>query len=102
MKKVMPCWKNSVYRLKTLKKTDKLWQRNQLRIDPETHDKLYYIAEYKGRSGNGQVLHLIRRCIEDFEKEHGKIDLKEPSAIFNLTLAAINCQLEWSAYIKAE
>ena len=22
--------------------------------------------------------------------------------IFNLTLAAINCQLEWSAYIKAE
>ena len=50
-----------------------------LRIDSETHDKLYYIAEYEGRSGNGQILHLIRRCIEDFEKEHGKIELKEPS-----------------------
>lgn len=46
-----------------------------LRIDAETHDKIFYIAEYEGRSGSGQIMHLIRRCIADFEKEHGKIEL---------------------------
>lgn len=48
-----------------------------LRIDSETHDKIFYIAEYEGRSGSGQIMHLIRRCIADFEKEHGKIDLSQ-------------------------
>lgn len=44
-----------------------------LRIDSETHMKLHYIAKYEGRSGNGQVLYLIRKCIADFEQEHGEI-----------------------------
>ncbi|MDY3986087.1 hypothetical protein [Dysosmobacter sp.] len=47
-----------------------------LRIDQETHYKLHYIAKYEGRSGNGQVLYLIRKCIADFEQEHGVIDIK--------------------------
>ena len=25
-----------------------------IRFDKETHDKLFYIAEYEGRSGSGQ------------------------------------------------
>ncbi len=42
-------------------------------IDQETHDKLFYIAKYEGRTGSGQIMYLIRRCIMDFEQEHGKI-----------------------------
>ncbi|MBR4078374.1 MAG: hypothetical protein IKK17_07190 [Oscillospiraceae bacterium] len=47
-----------------------------LRIDSETHGKLQYIARYEGRSINGEVLYLIRREIERYEKEHGKIDMQ--------------------------
>ena len=46
-----------------------------IRFDKESHDKLFYIAEYEGRSGSGQILYLIRKCITEFENEHGKIDL---------------------------
>ena len=44
-----------------------------LRIDSETHYKLQYIAQYEGRSINGKVLYLIRKELERFEKDHGKI-----------------------------
>ena len=37
-----------------------------IEIDPELHYKLHYIAKYEGRSGNGQILYLIRQCIRDF------------------------------------
>lgn len=46
-----------------------------LRIDSELHYKLHYISKYEGRSANGEVIYLIRRAIEDFEKQHGKIEL---------------------------
>ena len=39
-------------------------------------DKVSYIADYEGRSTNSQVLVLLRSCITQFEKEHGKIDGK--------------------------
>ena len=45
-----------------------------LRIDSDTHFKLQYISQYEGRSINGEVLYLIRKEIERFEKEHGKIE----------------------------
>ncbi len=45
-----------------------------IEIDPELLYKLQYIAKYEGRSGNGQILYLIRKCIADFEKTEGKID----------------------------
>lgn len=48
-----------------------------IRFDTETHDKLFYIAEYEGRSGSGQILYLIRRCIAEFEEAHGKIALED-------------------------
>ena len=44
-----------------------------IEIDPELHFKLHYIAKYEGRSANGQILYLIRRCINEFEKENGEI-----------------------------
>ncbi|MBR2879444.1 MAG: hypothetical protein IKC02_02090 [Oscillospiraceae bacterium] len=48
-----------------------------LRFDSDTHYKLKYIAEYEGRSINKQVLHLIHKCIREFEKENGIIEVAE-------------------------
>ena len=48
-----------------------------LRIDAETHYKLHYIAQYEGRSGNGEILYLLRRHIADFEEKHGPIKRDE-------------------------
>ncbi len=39
-----------------------------LRIDSDTHKKLKDMAEYDGRSINGEVLYLIRQAIRDYEK----------------------------------
>ena len=50
-----------------------------IRIDPETHYKLHYVAKSEGRSGNGQILYLIRQCIAEFEAKNGEIPWKEPS-----------------------
>ncbi len=44
-----------------------------IEVDPELHYKLHYIAKYEGRSANGQILYLIRRCIKEFEKADGEI-----------------------------
>jgi hypothetical protein len=41
-----------------------------LRIDSETHKKLKNLAEYEGRSINGEVLYLIRQAILKYEQEH--------------------------------
>ncbi len=40
-----------------------------LRIDEETHKKLKDMAEYDGRSINGEVLFLIRQAIREFESK---------------------------------
>lgn len=48
-----------------------------LRISPQVHQKLQYIAAYEGRTLNGQVYYLIRKCVREFEKEHGPIDEEE-------------------------
>lgn len=44
-----------------------------LRIDSETHEKLKNLAEYDGRSINGEVIYLIRQAILRHEKEQGKV-----------------------------
>lgn len=40
-----------------------------IRIDDEMLDKLHVIADYEARSANGQIIILIRNCIEEFKKE---------------------------------
>lgn len=40
-----------------------------IRIDEEMLHKLHVVADYEGRSANGQVLVLIRDCIEAYEKK---------------------------------
>jgi hypothetical protein len=42
-----------------------------LRIDKDTHEKLKSLAEYEGRSINGEVIYLIRQAILKHEKEQG-------------------------------
>ena len=44
-----------------------------IRIEEEMLDKLHVVADYEGRSANGQILVLIRDLIEDYEKRHGEI-----------------------------
>ncbi len=43
-----------------------------IRIDEDLLNKLHQVADYEGRSANSQILFLIRKCVEDFEKKHGK------------------------------
>lgn len=45
-----------------------------LRIPEKQLNKLQYIAEYNARSCNKEIELLIRRHIEHFEKENGKIN----------------------------
>ena len=44
-----------------------------VRIDSELLDQLHVVADYEGRSANSQILVLIRKCVEAYEKEHGPI-----------------------------
>lgn len=44
-----------------------------LRIDSETHKKLKNLADYEGRSINGQVLYLIRQAIAKHEHDNGPL-----------------------------
>ncbi len=47
-----------------------------IEIDPELHYKLHYISKYEGRSANGQILYLIRKCIREFEDQEGEIEVE--------------------------
>lgn len=44
-----------------------------LRVDSETHRKLKSLAEYNGRSINGEILYLIRQAIAKHEQEQGEL-----------------------------
>ena len=48
-----------------------------LEISPDLHYKLHYIAKYEGRSGNGQIMYLLRKCIKEFEEKEGVIELPD-------------------------
>ena len=51
--------------------------RFTMRISQELLDKLEYIARYESRTKNGELEHMIRLRIQEFEKEHGTITLKD-------------------------
>lgn len=48
-----------------------------IRMDKPTHDKIQYVAAFEGRSMSGQIVHLMQKCIRDFEKEHGPITVED-------------------------
>lgn len=47
-----------------------------IEIDKELHYKLHYVAKFEGRSGNGEILYLLRKYISEFEKEYGEIKVE--------------------------
>ena len=48
-----------------------------LRVDGEILAKFRYVCGYEGRSANSQIIQLMLRCIADYEKDHGKIELND-------------------------
>ena len=48
-----------------------------LRITPELLKKFDYVARYDDRSMNWMLLSLIKKCVADFEEQHGKIEFDE-------------------------
>ena len=48
-----------------------------IRIPHVLYYKFQYVAQHEKRSGNGQILYLIRRCITEFEKRDGEIQVPE-------------------------
>lgn len=49
-----------------------------LRIEENLLRRFEYVAKYDDRSMNWLLLQLIRKSIEEFEAEHGRIELPEP------------------------
>ena len=47
-----------------------------VRIEEELLEKLHVVSDYEGRSINRHILMLIRKDVEKYEKEHGKIEVK--------------------------
>lgn len=45
-----------------------------LRIDADLLRQFEYVAKYDDRSMNWLLLMLIRKCIAEFEQQHGKIE----------------------------
>ena len=48
-----------------------------IRIDENMLHRLHVVADYERRSANGQILVLIRKCIDLFEQQHGKIEIEK-------------------------
>jgi hypothetical protein len=47
--------------------------RYTMRIERPLLDRLQYIAKYEGRTANKQLEQLVKKCINEFERENGKI-----------------------------
>ena len=48
-----------------------------VRIENSLLKKFRYACKYEDRSANGQILNFIRNFVNEFEKEHGKIELED-------------------------
>ena len=48
-----------------------------LRLEESSHKKLKHIAKFENRSLNSQIQNLVNKCINNFEKENGKITINE-------------------------
>ena len=49
--------------------------RFTLRIDKVLYKKFNYIADYNARSINKEIIHLMKRSVAKFEKEHEEIPI---------------------------
>jgi len=46
-----------------------------LRVKSELLKKFRYVAEYNARSANRELEVIMKKHIDEFEKNHGKLDL---------------------------
>jgi len=51
--------------------------RYTLRVDRLLFKKFRYIAEAQGRSANKEIEQYLKRCVAEYEKENGKIDVSD-------------------------
>lgn len=47
--------------------------RYTMRIERPLLDRLQYISKYEGRTANKQLEQLVKKCVKEFEAEHGEI-----------------------------
>ena len=47
--------------------------RYTMRIERPLLDRLQYISKYEGRTANKQLEQLVKKCVKEFETEHGEI-----------------------------
>ena len=48
-----------------------------VRVNKDVLQKLTAVAKCEGRSVNSQIVQLLRKDVEEFEKRHGEIPLPE-------------------------
>ena len=48
-----------------------------IRTEQEIFDKISYIAKQNERSANKEIIYLIKKHIDQYEKEYGTIDIKK-------------------------
>lgn len=51
--------------------------RYTLRVDKLLFRKFRYIADYDGRSANRALERYIKKRVQEFEEEHGKIAMED-------------------------
>lgn len=51
--------------------------RYTLRIDRRLFQKFRYVAEAQGRSANKQIEQFIKRCVAEYERTNGEIQVDE-------------------------
>ena len=52
-----------------------------VRIENSLLKKFRYACKYEDRSANGQILNFIRNFVNEFEDNHGKIELPDENQI---------------------
>ena len=53
-----------------------------MRIERPLLDRLQYVSKYEGRTANKQLEQLVKRCINEFESEHGEITDEMIAALY--------------------
>jgi len=48
-----------------------------IRTEQDIFDKISYIAKQNERSANKEIVYLIKKAIEQYEKEHGTINIQQ-------------------------
>lgn len=56
--------------------------KSTIRLEDELKLKLFYVADFEGRSFNKQIWYILKSYILSFERKYGKISLEEAKDIY--------------------